>query len=425
MLLELLTVAGLVGVVGAVHLWGSALYRRGEDLFLAWPPFFADVRVRWHANLLGAAAVAVAVATVGPVVARRLRWRWLLAAGWATSPVWTVVVALADGPLAHQLARDDDYAAVLPFVRERGLGAYFDLFHDRDLLSSFPVHVRSHPAGTVTLFRLMERVGLRGPGWRTALVLAGGALVVPAALVAAKQVVGEGSARQVAPFLVLMPSAVWFGTTADGLFAGVVAVSIAAYLVGCTRGSIPAFAVAGLAGAAAVSLSYGALPLLLVCTAVAGFVWKRRVAGGVVWLLGFVVVAVAWRVAGFDLVHGFSAVRAQYDIDIGQQARPYAYFVWSNLVVAAVALGPAVVLAFARLRGWAWVALAPVLAAMLLADLSGFSEGEVERIWLPFFPWLTLAVVAFAHLRDDGRRVHLAFQAATALELQLVFLGPW
>ena len=313
---------------------------------------------------------------------------------------------------------------MLPFVREHGLGGYFQLFHDRDLLSSFPVHVRSHPAGMVTIFRLMEQAGLRGSGWRTALVLAGGAVVVPAALVVAKELFGEGSTRKVAPFLVLMPSAVWFGTTPDGFFAGVVAVSIAAYVIGCRRGSKLAFAVAGVTAAAAVSLTYGALPLLA-CTGLAGFVWKRRVVGSAIWLAGFAAVVLAWRIAGFDLVQGFSAVRAQYDIDIGQQARPYSYFVWSNLAVVALAVGPAVLVALVRLRGRYWLALAPVLVALVLADVSGLSKGEVERIWLPFYPWLTLATFAFVGLQVQARRVHLAFQAATAIVVQLVFLGPW
>lgn len=421
---ELVAVAGLVGVVLGAHEWGGRLYRRGENLFLAWPPLFATFQRRWHLNLVGATVYAAAVVAAGPLVARRMRWRWLLVTGWAASLGWTVILALSDGPLAHQLARDDDYAAMIPFVRDHGLRAYFDLFHDRELLSSFPVHVRSHPAGMVTLFRLLDQIGLHGSGWRTALVLAGGALVVPAVLVAAKQVFGESSTRTVAPFLVLLPSAVWFGTTPDGFFAGVVAASIAMFAVGCKRGSNLAFAVAGIVAGLAVSLTYGAIPLLA-CTAAAGVLWKRRLAGMGAWLGGFALVVLAWWAAGFDLVQGFSAVRAQYDIDIGQQARPYSYFVWSNLVVVALALGPAVLVAFVRLRGRYWLALAPVLVALVLADLSGLAKGEVERIWLLFYPWLTLATFAFVGLRVGGRRVHLAFQAGTAIVIQFLFLGPW
>jgi len=82
--------------------------------------------------------------------------------------------------------------------------------------------------------------------------------------------------------------------------------------------------------------------------------------------------------------------------------------------VVALAVGPAVVVALVRLRGRPWLALSPVLAALLLADVSGLSKAEVERIWLPFYPWLTLATLAFVTLQVNARRVHLAFQAATA-----------
>ena len=40
------------------------------------------------------------------------------------------------------------------------------------------------------------------------------------------------------------------------------------------------------------------------------------------------------------------------------------------------------------------------LAAVVLADLSGMSKGEVERIWLPFTPWILLAGAALL-VRED------------------------
>jgi hypothetical protein len=40
------------------------------------------------------------------------------------------------------------------------------------------------------------------------------------------------------------------------------------------------------------------------------------------------------------------------------------------------------------------------VAAVVVADLSGLSKGEVERIWLPFAPWVTTAAAA---LPDDDR----------------------
>ena len=43
-------------------------------------------------------------------------------------------------------------------------------------------------------------------------------------------------------------------------------------------------------------------------------------------------------------------------------------------------------------RSGCWSAAA--LAAVAVADLSGLSKGEVERIWLPFVPWVLLATAA-------------------------------
>jgi hypothetical protein len=46
------------------------------------------------------------------------------------------------------------------------------------------------------------------------------------------------------------------------------------------------------------------------------------------------------------------------------------------------------------------------------------SRGEVERIWLPFVPWLALAA-------PGHRRPLLALQVSTALVLQATLASPW
>ena len=69
-------------------------------------------------------------------------------------------------------------------------------------------------------------------------------------------------------------------------------------------------------------------------------------------------------------------------------------------------LGPAVVVGLVvrpdRALG---LLIVSTLVAVAIADLSGLSKGEVERIWLPFLPWITLAVVGlFRHLRRRSGR---------------------
>ena len=71
-----------------------------------------------------------------------------------------------------------------------------------------------------------------------------------------------------------------------------------------------------------------------------------------------------------------------------------------------------------------WLLVGGGLAAVALADLSGMSKAEVERIWLPFVPWLLLAAAALARLRRQRR--WLAGQAALAIAAsQAVVATPW
>lgn len=61
-------------------------------------------------------------------------------------------------------------------------------------------------------------------------------------------------------------------------------------------------------------------------------------------------------------------------------------------------------------------------AAVLLADLSGLSKAEVERIGLPFGSWL---VVACALLPRRRMRGWLAAQAVLALAVNHLLITVW
>ncbi len=68
----------------------------------------------------------------------------------------------------------------------------------------------------------------------------------------------------------------------------------------------------------------------------------------------------------------------------------------------------------------AWViALAAVLA---VAALAGFTKAEVERIWLPFVPWL---LVSTALLPERWRRWGLGLQVCSALVVQHLLYTSW
>ena len=61
-------------------------------------------------------------------------------------------------------------------------------------------------------------------------------------------------------------------------------------------------------------------------------------------------------------------------------------------------------------------------AAVLLADASRMSKAEVERIWLPFVPWLLLSV---ALLPERWRRWGLVLQVVTAVLLETLLYTTW
>jgi hypothetical protein len=62
------------------------------------------------------------------------------------------------------------------------------------------------------------------------------------------------------------------------------------------------------------------------------------------------------------------------------------------------------------------------VAAILVADVTGLSKAEVERIWLPFAVWLPAGAVL---LPAPSRRGWLAIQAVTALLINHLVLTGW
>jgi len=78
-----------------------------------------------------------------------------------------------------------------------------------------------------------------------------------------------------------------------------------------------------------------------------------------------------------------------------------------------------------RLRDRAsWLLVGGALAAVTAATLSGYSKGEVERIWLPFAVWLLVACGALAGTRTSTR-TWLAVQAAYTIVLTTALRTPW
>jgi hypothetical protein len=150
-----------------------------------------------------------------------------------------------------------------------------------------------------------------------------------------------------------------------------------------------------------------------------------------------VVVPAAFTLAGFWWPDGVAATHQAYLTTGGSSRRPYFYFLVGDFAVLGLLIGPAVAhaapdLAGALRRGIgrsqperarAVVALlaAAALVGAVTLDLAGLTRGEVERIWVPYAAWLTVAVA----LRPAPGRRWLAAQAATGILVQALIHSPW
>ncbi|SPF06754.1 hypothetical protein [Streptomyces sp. MA5143a] len=433
---DLYAVAAAALLVVTAALVGVAVKRAKDVLHVGWPPLYANWLPHVGPGTPAAPAVAVAVVAYGPALAARLPWRPLLWTAWATATAWTFSLALVDGwhrGIARRLTTRYEYLQVID--RFDDIPRTLRDFTRHILLGSpdhWPPHVAGHPPGATLTFVLLDRIGLGGGAWAGVLVITVGAATTAAVLVTVRTLTSEALARRAAPFLVLSPAAVWAGTSADGYFAAVAAWAVAFLALAVTghRPRTTAFA-AGLLLGLTVYLSYG-LTLFAVMVAAVLFLGSRRRAVLPYVIGGLCVVPAAFTVVGFDWWEAYRLLVERYHQGAGG-FRPYGYWVWANLACTVLVVGPATVAGLRRTGAVLarWGALPAVerrlgllvcsaLLMLLVADLSGMSKAETERIWLPFAMWL-LAAGAFL----DRPRAWLTAQATLALLLNHLLLTGW
>ncbi|MFJ9082545.1 hypothetical protein ACIRL3_09015 [Streptomyces sp. NPDC102384] len=431
--LLLVLTAALVGrhmedTYGTLHVGAPPLYGR-------WLPHLGP-------GTPAALAVAAAVVAYGPALAARLRWRALLASAWATATAWILSLALIDGwhrGIAERLTTKYEYLQVI------------DRFHDipatlRDytrhiLIDSpdhWPAHTAGHPPAAPLTFVLLDRIGLGGGGWAGLWCIVVGATACVAVLVAVRALAGEELARRAAPFMVVVPGAVWMGASADAYFAAVAAwaVALLALAVSGSGRSVWWAAGAGLLFGLTCYLSYGLTLFVLIGLAVLflgrGRVRERPVALAALFCAGLAVVPVVFTLAGFNWWEAYHLLMTRYYQGAGG-IRPYGYWVWANLACTVLVVGVATVAGLRRTvgqlvrpdgRGGGQARLAllagAALVALLAADLSGMSKAETERIWLPFAMWLVPACAFLPRARP-----WLAAQVALALLVNHLVLTGW
>ncbi len=417
--------AGASVALGAAIGWGAWLAHHGAAILLSGAqPLMGPLGV--HVGPATAACVVFGVAAAWwlPGVMARLRWPKMLVTAAAVTAVWSVLLALVpgvhDGLIKPIIARDSYLSDVHAWH-----GALLAHFIDRIPVGApgqWATHVGGHPPGALLSFWALDRVGLGAPGFAAALCIAGGAAAVPAVLVSVRVLAGDGPARALAPYLCLLPIAVWIAVSPDAYFAGIAGWGVALLAIAGNhrgwRGAIPALA-GGLLLGWALLLSYGLV--LIAPVAVAVVLVQRRFWPLVVAALPVALVVAGFAWGGFWWWHGLR-VTEQRVHDGRAGARPYGYFVLADAAVAVIALGPAVIAGATRIRrplGWIVGAAATAVA---LAAVSGLARGEVERIWLPFYPWLAVAAAGLIGRRPGG---WLGAQIGVAIVVQTVIVGHW
>ena len=72
-----------------------------------------------------------------------------------------------------------------------------------------------------------------------------------------------------------------------------------------------------------------------------------------------------------------------------------------------------------------WPVVGSAMVVLLFVDLSGYTKGEVERIWLPFVIWILPAGAVLAAGRDRVMTGWLGLQAAAAIAVATTVKTSW
>jgi hypothetical protein len=415
-------------LLAVVVIWGRLLVATHHHLDIAAPPFWSpfELHITWH--VLPALGVGAVVVACGPTLTRAASWRRVLAWVAIATTAWTLAVAFVDNIHGIDALTDpvrlDRYDYLQTAHQISSLHSFLARF--ADVLAIYPQNTKGHPPGMVVVEWVLLKIGLTSAPLNAALVVAGGVAASIAALVALREVAGEDNARVAAPFVVLLPAVIWW-QTADAFFAGVSAWAITLVVVASGRHGRRAdvYAIAGglLFGVTAF-LSYGLVLLAIIPTVVC--IARHRMRPLVIAALATLPVFAWFAAMGFSWFSGFAATRHIYWTGVAMH-RPYSYFFVADLALFAVATGPAVAIALGRLRSRrVWLLVGATLAVVALADLSGMSKGEVERIWLPFVPWVVCACAALGERCVLERiRPYLWLQVACTIVVGVTIWSQW
>lgn len=414
------------GATAAVCAWYNAEFGIRHLYLGTAAPVAGTLELRTGMPTLVAVGVAAVLGCGMPRAAETAPWRRLLLISVAAGAAWVLALTWIDGSHSLEvLGRSGEYLVEIPRVDD---GAFLATFTDHIRWGSpdfhWATHVAAHPPGALLAFFGLDRIGLAGPAWAGAVSAAVAVSASAAALIAARAVAGEAVARAAAPFVGLAPAVLWVAASADALFTGVAAWSVALLAVAARRrdrGGDLAAVGGGLLAGLLPYLSYGLVLFFPVAAAVV--LAQHRIRPLLIAAVPVLLVAVAFTAGGFWWLEGLEVLRERYYQGVASR-RPYPLFVVANLAVLALVVGPACLAGLTRLRraGRAAVLPATAGACLLVANLSGMSKSEVERIWLPWTPWLLLATALLPAAR---RRRWLAAQLLLALAFATAVRTSW
>jgi hypothetical protein len=421
---SVLALAGLGALEWYAFTRGNALQRDHPEVKLGAGPFVGSWDLRVTALVLPAVAIAAAAVWALPALARRLvPWR-AIAATATIAAVFALALAATDGwsavlkPVTHPTEYWSGVAKAGP------AGEYLRTFLARQKFAS--VHVRGHPPGFVLLLIGLRELSL-GAAWVAgALSFLGVAMTVGAVGFTVWRISGAEALQRSLPFLALAPYAVWQGTSADAFFTGVTSAGIALLVAGMTATRTRTMILTGGAGGMVLGwacfLTFGTPTLVPLVVALVCITRRFR------WIIpaaiGFAAVFAVFAGYHYWWLDGLDNTRRFYREGTAK-FRPAFYFFFANVAVFAIAIGPAALAGITRLRHSRVVAIvAGGLACMLLADASGLSKAETERIWLLYMPWVSVAAGTLATTLWR-QRAWLTAQAAAAVGLQILLVSKW
>lgn len=428
------TIAIVVAAIVVPPLFDWQVWPRVHPENGTFPPLHGYPQVKVGIGTLPAVLLALVSLRWADRMATRLPWRRLLLVAYAAGLVWLLALALVDGPggVSRVLGNPTEYLETARAVDDVPglLREYVSRIPYDAPEGNWPVHIAGHPPGMVLFFVLLVKVGLGGD-LAAGLAVTAIAATLPLAVMTTVRVLGdEKAARAAAPYLVLSPSAVFLAVSADAVMAVAVAWGMCCLALACRAGARrgwPWAILAGLVLGYVVMMSYG-LPLTGVLAL--AVLWLGR--GW--WVLPVAVasalaVVLVFAAGGFAWWDAYPVLVERYWDGIAHK-RPGAYWTWGNLGALAISAGPLVGAGLgatwaARRNRADRVVVVLVAAAVLmvaLADASQMSRSEVERIWLPFMPWLVLGC---ALLPEGWRRPGLGLQLFTALLVQHLLYTSW